>query len=80
MKSQEQEIRCIEFTQQEAQAAIDMLQIATQARGLEVAEAAVHLRNKLFSAFQDQQTEDVETTKAASKGKKKVVTEPKTDQ
>lgn len=41
----------VEFTKEEAQVVIDLFHIATQARGLEVAEAAVVLRNKIASEF-----------------------------
>lgn len=51
----------IEFTAQEAQVAVQLFDIALKANGLQVANAALHLTNKIKAAS------DAETAKASLK-------------
>lgn len=51
----------VELSQQEAQQAIDLLDIATQARGLAVAPAALNLRDKIVAAFQEEPAKNEHT-------------------
>jgi hypothetical protein len=61
----------LELTIGEATALRELLQVATQARGLQVAEAALHLNKKLTDAVSippNQETEDVRVRSNSGSG------------
>lgn len=55
------ETKNVNFTQEEAQVLINLINIAVKTTGLEAADAGIHFRNKLMEAFKKEEVKVEET-------------------